>query len=739
MPEYLSPGLFIEERAAGPAVIQGVSTSNYGTCAWFPRGPVGVATLVTSFDEAVEKFFGDGLAWTWQNTYAAFALAAAFSNGLSRAYLVREVPTDAAKASATLEGEGRAATFVGRPHTGTVALTVANYLIKIQVDAFVATAVDITGNMGAGLTYTLEQLRTATNAALAIVDPSLSSVVSIVTTSNGRRLAFTSPTKTVTSKIEFTAPVGTPATYKALGLADVGTFTYLGVTATSRFTFDAYSEGTWGNRVRVAIQGDENYAVQKTTVPVVLGGGWTKFSVYVQEESTDGAGDWNTVEQYNAVDLDTNTDPAFIEEMINASSQRIVVTEIAAGIPVGLTPANVTGEWVNQHDGVATSFTGILYHTPIVRGSVTATDGVQTFNDNGDGTLSPTAGVGSGTINYYTGAISLTFAAFAALDTAIRSTYRRVSLDAQSLTELSGGVEGTSVNFGRSQVTDPTLQATSRGIYAMDNIEDVINVSMPDFAGSVSVIQDLVSWAEARKDRFIIVDPPISMTPQEVLDWKRFTLNPNTSYAALYWPWIKAPDAATNGLTKEVPPSGHMAGVFARTDQEANVGTAPAGVNRGRLNFCQGLAYDTSKGERDILNPANINVLVDTPQTGRAVWGARSLSLDSAWRYLQVRRLFQFVQKSVYVSTHWAVFENNNPLLWARIRLSLNGFLLNLHNDGYFAGGTPDQSYRVICDASNNPQSAIDAGLVTCDVYLAANKPGEFIRFRFQQIINQQG
>jgi phage tail sheath protein FI len=145
--------------------------------------------------------------------------------------------------------------------------------------------------------------------------------------------------------------------------------------------------------------------------------------------------------------------------------------------------------------------------------------------------------------------------------------------------------------------------------------------------------------------------------------------------------------------------------------------------------------YETTFGQREILNPASVNCLVDTPQTGRAVWGARTLSLDSTWLYIQVRRLFMFVEKSTFLSTHWAIFENNGPELWSRIRMSLNGFLLNLHNDGYFAGTTPETSYRVVCDATNNPQSAIDTGLLTCDVWLAPNKPAEFLRFRFQQIV----
>jgi phage tail sheath protein FI len=139
-------------------------------------------------------------------------------------------------------------------------------------------------------------------------------------------------------------------------------------------------------------------------------------------------------------------------------------------------------------------------------------------------------------------------------------------------------------------------------------------------------------------------------------------------------------------------------------------------------------------GERDFVYPNKVNPLISSAQTGLAVWGVRTIAIESEWRYINARRLFMYVEKSVFNSTHWVVFENNGPALWAKIKSQLNGFLTNLFNEGYFAGNSPSQAFYVTCDETNNPQSSIDAGQVIIDVGLAPNKPAEFVRFRFQQV-----
>ncbi len=725
MAEYLSPGVFVEERPAAVSPIQGVSTSTYATCGWLQRGPVGVATFIDGFDSFVNKF---GSYWT--NSYVPYELVAFFSNGGSRAYVVREVPSDAVKASCSIESAGVYASLIGwKTANPIVTLDATHYNIKLTVDSFAATTIDVTGDVGVGGSYALSTIVTNINAALALVDPSLSSVCSLYTAAGGNRLKFTSPTASATSKISFTAPAADDATELLLGLPIASyPHTVDGAAAVNRWDITAENEGAWGNLIKVEIVGNDDY-LDRTN------GGWTKFTFNVYEESSLGAGDYALAETIGPVNLTVSTDPDYIEDVVNSESSLVRIAEgTTPGVPWQISPRTIASEHAADGTGALLTFSGYALYPQIVRGTFSVTDGAEVFTDNSDGTLTGDAG-GTGTIVYTTGAWSVTFNVAPGSGDDINLSYKQQAKSTSATCTLTSGADGTGP-LTRAEVTDPTLEASMRGIYAFNKIEEILNVSLPDFAGSVTIANDLISWAEDKKDKYIILDPAIGMTPQEVIDYRRYTGNFNTSYAALYYPWITIADPLSNNRPKNIPGSGFVAGVFARTDQQRNVSKAPAGVSDGAINGAIGVERVLSKGERDILYPANINPIADTPQTGRAVWGARALSLLSEWRYVQVRRLFMFVEKSVFLSTHWAVFENNGPTLWSKINLSLTSFLLRLHSDGYFAGTKPSESFRVVCDNSNNPQANIDAGIMTCDVYIAPNKPGEFIRFRFSQKVN---
>ena len=178
-----------------------------------------------------------------------------------------------------------------------------------------------------------------------------------------------------------------------------------------------------------------------------------------------------------------------------------------------------------------------------------------------------------------------------------------------------------------------------------------------------------------------------------------------------------------------------MAGVYAKTDNNKNVGKAPAVVEDGKLLWLEGLENNLSRPQVGYAYENKINCLVSWPQTGMVVWGARTLTAPGGeFVYINQRRLFQFVEKSVFNSTHIHVFQNNGPALWSAIRLQVTNFLLVLFKAGYFAGTTPSEAFFVICDSTNNPQQTIDLGLVYCDVGLATNKPAEFCVFSFQQL-----
>jgi len=313
--------------------------------------------------------------------------------------------------------------------------------------------------------------------------------------------------------------------------------------------------------------------------------------------------------------------------------------------------------------------------------------------------------------------------------------------DSLAVVHYAAGTDGTFTGstYTRGEFTNPTLQASKRGVYAFDEVDELLQVVIPDFAGDVTVTGDLLDYAASRAnlpsggDRFIILTVPLGSDPQEAVDWFRFDLGRFSKWAALYWPWINVADPLANGRTLTMPPMGHIAGIYARTDNNKSVGKAPAGTVDGALNWLTGLEYVATQGERDFVYPNKINPLISSPQTGLAVWGARTIAQESEWRYVHARRLFMFMEKSIYNSTAWIVFENNGEALWARIKGQIDGFMNGLFNSGLFFGNSPQEAYFVIVDSSNNDASSIEAGQVIIDVGAAPNRPAEFVRFRFQQ------
>jgi phage tail sheath protein FI len=203
----------------------------------------------------------------------------------------------------------------------------------------------------------------------------------------------------------------------------------------------------------------------------------------------------------------------------------------------------------------------------------------------------------------------------------------------------------------------------------------------------------------------------------------------DSKFAALYWPWIKTFDPST-GTSRFIPPSGHMAGVWARNDDTRGVHKAPANeVIRGVTS----LQTQITKTEQELLNPIGVNCIRTFPGRGIRVWGARTLSSDAEWRYLNVRRLFNYLEESILQGTQWAVFEPNDPALWARIRRTISAFLTNEWRKGALFGLTPEQAFYVKCDSETNPAEGIDAGQVVCQIGVAPVKPAEFVVFQLSQ------
>ncbi|HWC80536.1 MAG TPA: phage tail sheath subtilisin-like domain-containing protein [Pseudonocardiaceae bacterium] len=279
------------------------------------------------------------------------------------------------------------------------------------------------------------------------------------------------------------------------------------------------------------------------------------------------------------------------------------------------------------------------------------------------------------------------------------------------------------------------------GFGGLEAIDEVTMVVVPDLMSqyqqglidleAVKTVQlAMIAHCELMGDRMAVLDPPPDLSPQQIKDWRVDVAGYDSKYAALYYPWVKVFDPA-GGTNRFVPPGGHMAGVWARTDGVRGVHKAPANETvRGAVS----LHTQLTKAEQELLNPIGVNCIRSFPGRGIRVWGARTLSSDPAWRYLNVRRLFNYLEESILNGTQWVVFEPNDDALWARIRRTISAFLVTEWRRGSLFGLTPDEAFYVKCDRETNPAEAIDQGQVMCEVGIAPVKPAEFVIFRLAQI-----
>jgi phage tail sheath protein FI len=303
---------------------------------------------------------------------------------------------------------------------------------------------------------------------------------------------------------------------------------------------------------------------------------------------------------------------------------------------------------------------------------------------------------------------------------------------------LTGGAEATT-EISPAEYQGDVVDRT--GISGLEAIDEITMVCVPDLMSAVangmitdeqmrSVQTAIIGHCELMGDRIAILDAPAKMKPQQIKEWRMDTARYDSKYAAFYYPWIKVNDPATNQIIA-VPPSGHIAGIYARNDATRGVHKAPANeVIRGAVD----VEMQITKGEQDQLNPDGINCIRAFPGRGIRVWGARTLSSDPSWRYVNVRRFFNFVEKSIEGGTHWVVFEPNDMDLWERISRNVTAFLMTQWRAGALFGATPEQAFYVKCDSETNPPDTIDAGQVITEIGMAPVKPAEFVVFRIAQL-----
>jgi phage tail sheath protein FI len=840
MAEILSPGVFIEEVPSAVQVVQPVSTSNMGIVGATQRGPTDEATLVTSFEQFT-RIFGPIIA----ESRTGLSMAAYFSNGGRRAFVVRVMPSDATDASGYVTsgrrddqsntGDGSTAAVTDGTLTplpldapihavsGTAGVTfrwrsdgtpvatevmrnrddsgdvipvdgVAFYEMRVDPSSLptldsalpsivpggtmtlawdplgagdvtltltqVGTTLVATGTTGATSTATLDLVTgflSLTCVGVEIPDPSTTgtfrlsytpgtAVRSVSDDGAGAIVDDGSGTLTGAGTITYGSTTVAPTyTFTASAGFEVGTDVPLLVDyAVQAWDLDPSSVGTWANDMRLDVSGNDDFFDSATNT-------YSRFNVNVLLLNT-ATNLFDIVETFEEITFTDTTSAQYFPDVLNDLSDLVEVVEPALNQEA---PTTLSGEARSQvvaggdDDGGNRQIDATLLDLPVAARSVsiTYTDSTavtRIITDDGAGNLlGDVDGAGVNTINYVTGVIDVTVSDPINDNQLVSVVYRSGAEESSHRETFAGGTDGTFTSpstYGRSQFSDvATLGPSFLGLFALNRVDELMQVVIPDFAGDVQITKDLIDYVDSREtqpaggDRFAILMVPQGSSAQEAVDFLRFDVQQNTKFGAMYWPWVKVADPLADNRPVVFPPLGHLAGIYARTDSTRNVGKAPGGTVDGALRFLVGLELVPTQGERDFVYPNRINPLISSPQTGLAVWGVRTFSLQSEWRYINARRLFMFVEKSIFNATHWIVFENNGPPLWARIKAQIQGFLTALFNDGLFAGSTPSQAFFVTVDESNNTPESIELGQVIIDIGIAPNKPAEFVRFRFQQ------
>lgn len=312
------------------------------------------------------------------------------------------------------------------------------------------------------------------------------------------------------------------------------------------------------------------------------------------------------------------------------------------------------------------------------------------------------------------------------------SLLRGVVLDIQ----LDGGSDGlvpaASDYEGRA---DPELEFKT-GLKQFEGIDDISIIAAPGCTWNYrdpdraleanTIISNLLIHAETMKYRIAVID---SAEGQTIADVRKMRAKIDSKYAAFYYPWVRVLDPITR-VEIGLPPSGFVAGIYARNDIERAVFKAPANeVVRSAIGFEKLL----NRAEQEVLNPEGINCFRFFPGRGYRLWGARLASSDPEWKYVNLRRYFAYLEHSIDKGTQWAVFEPNSELTWANVRRTIEDFLLNEWLNGALLGEKPDRAYFVVCDRSTMSQNDLDNGRLVCKIGVAASRPAEFVIFRIGQ------
>lgn len=784
MPEYLAPGVYIEEIEIGAKPIEGVSTTTTGFIGMAERGPLNKPTLVTSFAE-YQRIFGGYLSEKnyGNKRWLPYAVEGFFVNGGQRLYISRVATDEARHSSGFLPDITRAAARDNGAGVGVTSVrdtTAMEEILLLRDDPrsnrmrFVKSAKAITLDVSLNETcatdteiikmekgaasYNIQESVRTRGVRITlddVADLAAEDVLIINDETNSEICTVKSvdiDTKTITVRPPLKSGHSEDVELNRLTPSTTTKKPILEVRAGS-ITIPVADMGTDLNQNDAVRIGDEYFIIKATD---------EDHAIYVEETPGPEPGEGAEVKQSPAIKVTAADEGAWGNKI------KIVASESSISSTVLTSPAHDQDYLDLETVTGMEDRTVLLLHTsPPVYGIVTEviktedTTRVKLQNMiaesfesglevstvefdlmvNFDGTDESfrDLSMDEDHSRYIEKVITEETSRLIRVED-VRATggqgLPKISVPAEGgVWKLAGGNDGIPTDDELNTTyegKDSPEPADRKGLYTLKNVDDINIVAIPGITTQHLQNKLIIHCETTMKDRFAVLDS------EEKADLDRIQKQRNlhdSKYAALYYPWVRVFDPLSKKRTN-VPPSGYMCGIYARSDTERGVHKAPANeIVRGALGLEEfdGVKRVITKGQQDILNPKGVNCIRAFRGRGIRVWGARTISSDSLWKYINVRRLFIFLEESIEEGTQWVVFEPNDEKLWARVRQTITQFLTRVWRDGALMGTTPGEAFFVRCDRTTMTQDDIDNGRLIVLIGVAPVKPAEFVIFRIAQ------
>ncbi len=704
MPEYLAPGVFVEEVSYRAKSIEGVGTSVAAIVGPTRTGPTrGTPEVCTSFAE-FERMFGDDSDLDFADVtgttlnHTALAARAFFDNGGKQLYVSRITGDGATAASVTGNGN---ITFTSRFPGSQGAYTLeirwrdSENLLRVRNLANLPEgerALLVAGNIPA-----------SAKGSSTLADDQFPINVTALVERNGENYTIINTAQVVAN----------------VGEADEGP---LDSATAAQLTQLVIAEIPGGGRLtQISSKRPASGGIAPAGEAAVI-----TFSAATDLSAFTGEPHWG-----DATTLFGTLNQAGTEIVLSAALNDSIASDITLNLSALAAATAVTSMMVQRSLDIDVRKGG-------ADGEIIYTYSAISLADGADNSLTARMPATPGKrYDALTSPIQVTVTNPASVYPDLVGMFDPVHLASDTLSgpryliSLANGLDGnTPVSADYAGEEDEINGST--GFAALENVEDISIVMAPAAAAAGAtthqgVVLEMQKHCARMRYRIGIIDAAEGMSLAEV---REFAATFDDSRLALYYPWVTTTDPTRQRETINLPPAGFIAGIYADTDVRRGVHKTPANeVVRGALRFAQ----DINRFQQELLNPNGINCLRTLPGRGNRVWGGRTLSSDPEWKYVNVRRYFLYLERSIEKSTQWAVFEPNGEALWANVRTTIEDFLYNEWRNGHLLGSAPKEAYFVRCDRSTMTQNDLDNGRLVCQIGVAPLRPAEFVIFRIGQ------